>query len=161
MPVTVLFLVLAVAGIFGFLELPVTLSPDTSFPVAVITAVDPGASPDDLARSVTEPLEDEVSGIMGVHHVMSETAEGIATITVEFQIGTSPDAALEAVRAAVERPFKDWSVRVLPDVAGWTAFSSSWVKDSGSSNTEISGWAPRICSTKVVPLRGVPPKNAN
>jgi HAE1 family hydrophobic/amphiphilic exporter-1 len=102
MPVTVLFLVLAVAGIFGFLELPVTLSPDTSFPVAVITAVDPGASPDDLARSVTEPLEDEVSGIMGVHHVMSETAEGIATITVEFQIGTSPDAALEAVRAAVE-----------------------------------------------------------
>ncbi|HVE23111.1 MAG TPA: efflux RND transporter permease subunit [Acidocella sp.] len=102
MPVAVLFLVLALGGVLGFRALPVTLSPDTSFPVAVVTAVDPGADPADLAQSVTEPIEDAVAAIAGVHHVLSQTASGIATITVEFNIGVNPDAALAAVRAAVD-----------------------------------------------------------
>ena len=102
MPVAVLFLVLALGGVLGFRALPVTLSPDTSFPVAVVTAADPGADPADLAQSVTEPIEDAVAAIAGVHHVLSQTASGIATITVEFNIGVNPDAAIAAVRAAVD-----------------------------------------------------------
>jgi hydrophobic/amphiphilic exporter-1 (mainly G- bacteria), HAE1 family len=102
MPVAVLFLVLALGGLLGFRALPVTLSPDTSFPVAVVTAADPGADPADLAQSVTEPIEDAVAAIVGVHHVLSQTASGIATITVEFNIGVNPDAAIAAVRAAVD-----------------------------------------------------------
>lgn len=101
MPVSVLFLVLAVGGVFGFRALPVALSPDTSFPVAVVTAADPGADPAEISQSVTEPLEDAVTSIPGVHHVLSQTTSGLATVTVEFSIGDNPDAAIAAVRAAV------------------------------------------------------------
>lgn len=97
----VLFLMLALGGCFGFRALPVTLSPDTSFPVAVITAADPGAAPLDLQQSVTIPLEDQVAAIPGVNHILSKTASGLAIVTVEFRIGENPDAAIEAVRAAV------------------------------------------------------------
>ncbi len=101
MPVIVLFLVLAIGGVFGFRALPIALSPDTSFPVAVVAAVDPGASPLEISQSVTEPLEDAVTAIPGVHHVLSQTSSGLATVTVEFSIGDNPDAAIAAVRAAV------------------------------------------------------------
>jgi hydrophobic/amphiphilic exporter-1 (mainly G- bacteria), HAE1 family len=102
MPVAVLFLIMALGGVLGFRSLPVTLSPDTSFPVAVVTAIDPGVDPADLAQSVTEPIEDAVTSIAGVHHVLSESATGIATISVEFNIGVNPDAAIAAVRSAAD-----------------------------------------------------------
>jgi HAE1 family hydrophobic/amphiphilic exporter-1 len=101
-PVMVLFLMLAFGGCLGFRALPVTLSPDTSFPVAVVTATEPGAAPMDLEQAVAIPIEDQVAAISGVNHVLSETASGIATVTVEFRIGENPDAAIEAVRAAVD-----------------------------------------------------------
>lgn len=100
-PVMVLFLMLALGGWIGFRALPVTLSPDTSFPIAVITAADPGAAPADLQRTVTIPLENQVAAIPGVDHILSKTSAGVAIITVDFHIGQNPDAAIEAVRAAV------------------------------------------------------------
>ncbi len=101
MPVAVLFLVLAFGGVFGFFALPVTLSPDTSFPVAVITTVDPGVDPTNLTSAVTIPIENAVTPIASVHHVLSATTPGLATVTVEFNIGVDPNAAVAAVRAAL------------------------------------------------------------
>ncbi len=101
MPVAVLFLVLAFGGVLGFRALPVTLSPDTSFPVAIITAADPGVAPADLVSAVAVPIENAVRPIAGVHHVLSNTTQGLTTVTVEFNIGVDPNAAVAAVRAAV------------------------------------------------------------
>jgi HAE1 family hydrophobic/amphiphilic exporter-1 len=102
-PTIVLFVALALSGCYAFLKLPVNVSPDISFPVAVVTVADPGTPTSDLEQTVTRRLEDAVAGIANVHHIRSSIVDGTSTTTVEFRIGVDPDGAINDVRDAIAR----------------------------------------------------------
>ena len=57
---------LALAGILAFFLLPVSPMPNVDFPVIVVTASLPGASPETVATSVTTPLEQPLVVILPV-----------------------------------------------------------------------------------------------
>ena len=59
---TLLTLGVMLAGILGFVKLPVAPLPHVDFPTILVTASLPGASPDTVATSVTTPLERRLGG---------------------------------------------------------------------------------------------------
>src|SRR6185437_16811688 len=84
--------------IFGFAAyrfLPVSDLPNVDFPVIVVTASLPGASPETMASSVATPLEKQFSTIAGVEEMTSQSSLGSTSITLQFDLNRNIDAAAQ------------------------------------------------------------------
>ena len=96
--ILIIFVVLAALGIYTAVSLPIDLFPDIELPmVAIITNYDK-ASPEEVERSLTRPLESAVSGITGLSKTTSTSALGSSTLLLELEYGTNLDAAVNEVR---------------------------------------------------------------
>lgn len=100
-PVIVVFVVLAIAGLSAFARLPVNANPRVDFPVVTVTVVQPSASPAELETLVTRKIEGAVTGIPGVRHIQSSISDGVAVTTVEFRLEVDSNRATTDVRDAV------------------------------------------------------------
>jgi hydrophobe/amphiphile efflux-1 (HAE1) family protein len=100
-PVIVVFVVLAIAGLSAFLRLPVNANPRVDFPVVTVTVAQPSATPAELETLVTRKIEGAVTGIPGVRHIQSSISDGVAVTTVEFHLNVNSDRATTDVRDAV------------------------------------------------------------
>lgn len=98
---TLLFILLTVAGIGGFLVMKVQNFPDIDFPIITVTAALPGASPAQLENDVARKIEDSLANAQGLHHIKSTLTDGVATITAEFRVGKPVQEAMDDVRDAV------------------------------------------------------------
>jgi multidrug efflux pump len=93
---------LALAGMLAFFLLPVSPMPNVDFPVIVVTASLPGASPETVATSVTTPLERHLGTIAGVSEMTSSSAVGNARISLQFELSRDIDGAARDVEAAIQ-----------------------------------------------------------
>lgn len=87
--------------VMGFLslgKLGTDLYPPVDFPIMTVQVVYPGASPEDIERDVTKPIEDAVAGISGMDKLQSFTRDSVAVAILQFDLGTDLDAATNAVR---------------------------------------------------------------
>ncbi|MFV0302752.1 MAG: efflux RND transporter permease subunit, partial [Paracoccus sp. (in: a-proteobacteria)] len=100
-PPVALFLVLLIVGLVSFQRLPVTAMPNIDLPIVNVTVLQPGAAPSELIGQVIQPIEDSIASITGVRHVQSIANDGAATITVEFELETDSDRAVNDVKDAV------------------------------------------------------------
>jgi multidrug efflux pump len=98
---TLLTLGVMLAGILGFVKLPVAPLPHVDFPTILVTASLPGASPDTVATSVTTPLERRLGAIAGVSEITSTSTVGNARIVLQFDLSRSIDGAARDVQAAI------------------------------------------------------------
>ncbi|WP_063890490.1 efflux RND transporter permease subunit [Burkholderia ubonensis] len=103
LPTILLFALLCVGGALGFRALPVAELPSVDAPVIAIDASLPGATPSQLERDVTRPIEQGLTGIGAVKRVLSQVKDGRSHTTVQFALEADPRDALERVRAAVAR----------------------------------------------------------
>src|SRR5579863_8568476 len=103
LPPVMLFVVLFFMGIVAFSLLPVTLNPDISFPVVIVSIAQPGASPQDIETQVIQKVEGAVAGIGNIDNITSWAPEGQANISIQFNIGTPIDRAVADVRDAVSK----------------------------------------------------------
>ncbi|MHB1417337.1 MAG: efflux RND transporter permease subunit, partial [Chloroflexota bacterium] len=94
--------VLVVGGLF-YSRMGLDLFPDVSLPVAVVQTVYPGASPEEVERSVTKPIEDAVISINGVESVRSTSTDSLSLVIVEFNMDKDGKEAAEDVRNRVGR----------------------------------------------------------
>jgi HAE1 family hydrophobic/amphiphilic exporter-1 len=101
-PIVVLFIALLVAGAVGYTALPIKLYPDVSFPIVQIAVSLPGAAPSEIETQVTREVEAAVSNIAGVEHVSSTVSLGQSSTTVDFEVGSDPQKAIDEVRAAID-----------------------------------------------------------
>jgi HAE1 family hydrophobic/amphiphilic exporter-1 len=99
--ITMIMAALAVTGYVSYRKLGVELTPDISFPVVLITTAYPGASSQEVERTITEPIEEAVSTISGVENVRSTSSDGLSSVVVEFKMGTNVDIAAMDVRERV------------------------------------------------------------
>jgi hydrophobic/amphiphilic exporter-1 (mainly G- bacteria), HAE1 family len=91
------FIALAIFGFISFTQLGRSSSPPgTTFPVVVVSAFYPGASPQDMERMVIKPIEDQMAGIDNLDHITATAQEGTANVAVFFTIGKG-NIDLEAV----------------------------------------------------------------
>ncbi len=102
-PITILMLVLGVVllGFISFSKLPVDMFPDITFPSITIGTFYPGASPVDIEKTVTYPMEKAVSTVNGVKYVSSISRQGASLVTIFFNWGTNLDSAQSDVLQAV------------------------------------------------------------
>jgi HAE1 family hydrophobic/amphiphilic exporter-1 len=100
-PVTVLFVALALAGIASYFLLAVKQFPDLSFPIVNVTITQNGAAPGELETQVTRQVEDAVAGIAGVDHIQSTVILGASSTRIEFEIGEDEQRVTEDVRTRI------------------------------------------------------------
>jgi multidrug efflux pump len=98
---TLLTIAIALAGVLGFMRLPVSPLPQVDFPTISVSATLPGASPETVATSVAEPLERHLGQIADVSEMTSQSGIGQARITLQFDVSRDIDGAARDVQAAI------------------------------------------------------------
>jgi hydrophobe/amphiphile efflux-1 (HAE1) family protein len=102
-PSIILFVILTALGVMAFRGLPVERFPNIDFPLISVTVTQAGASPSELETQVSRRVEDAVSSVVGVKHMTSVLTDGASTTTIEFQLETNADRALNDVKDAITR----------------------------------------------------------
>jgi HAE1 family hydrophobic/amphiphilic exporter-1 len=162
---TMVMLAIVVLGLFSYQRLKVDQFPNIDFPVVVVTAEYPGASPEIVESEVTKKLEEGVNSIAGINALTSRSYEGQAVVVIEFQLHIDGRKAAEDVRekvAAIRPSFRTevkeprvlrfdpssraiWSLAVMPDAA----------KTKGMTSVELTNWADQVLKKRLENVRGV------
>src|SRR5580698_8912412 len=102
-PVATTLLVVAIilAGAAAYRLLPVSPLPQVDFPTISVSASLPGASPETMASSVATPLERQFGRIAAVTEMTSSSTLGSTSVTMQFSLDRSIDAAARDVQAAI------------------------------------------------------------
>ena len=98
---TLLTVAIALAGVGAFRVLPVSPLPQVDFPTVSVSASLPGASPEIMASSVATPLEREFGRIASVTEMTSQSTLGQTSVTLQFNLNRSIDAAARDVESAI------------------------------------------------------------
>ena len=166
---TMVMLAIVVLGAFSYQRLKVDQFPEIDFPVVVVAADYPGASPEIIESEVTKKLEEAVNSIAGINALTSRSLEGSALVIIEFQLHIDGRKAAEDVRekvAGVRPLLRDevkeprvlrfdpasrpvWSLAVFPDPAADAAASTP------RSAIELSNWAEQVLKKRLQNVRGV------
>ena len=164
---TMVMLAFVVLGVFSYQRLKVDQFPEIDFPVVVVTAEYPGASPEIVESEVTKKIEEAVNSIAGINALTSRSYEGSAVVIIEFQLHIDGRKAAEDVRekvAGVRPLLRDevkeprvlrfdpasravWSLAVLPE-AGAGA-------NAAPSAVALSSWAEQTLKKRLENVRGV------
>lgn len=105
---TVLSLFIVLSGLIALRVLPLSQYPNITPPSVRVSATYDGADAETIARTVAQPIEDQLSGIEGLlYFTTSIRSSGDMAIQCVFDVGTNPnDAMLEInnrVRTAERR----------------------------------------------------------
>ena len=99
---TLIFILAIVLGIFCTFQLPVDMFPDMDLPYMIVYTSYDGAAPEEVEQSVTKTLESSLSGVSGLKKLQSRSMGGISLVILEFNYGTSLDAAGRDVRDKID-----------------------------------------------------------
>lgn len=97
-----LTVVLILAGISSYINIPKESNPQIDIPIFIITTIYPGIAPGDMESLVTQPLERELQGINGIDEIRSTTIESVSIIVVEFDLAVSNLEASQQIRERVD-----------------------------------------------------------
>ena len=100
----VLSILMVIAGIAAFFQMPLSEYPAVTPPTVQVTASYPGANPKVIAETVAAPLEQAITGVEGMQYMSSQSAtDGRMVLTVTFAQGTNADMAQIQVQNRVSR----------------------------------------------------------
>ncbi|SFR78831.1 multidrug efflux RND transporter permease subunit [Sphingomonas jatrophae] len=100
----VLAIIVMLAGVGAIQALPIAQYPDVAPPQVSVRATYPGASAETIQNSVTQVIEQSLTGIDGlIYFSSSSSSRGTVTINVTFEKGTDPDIAQVQVQNQVQQ----------------------------------------------------------
>ncbi len=156
----VIAIIIMLAGALSITQLPITRYPTIAPPTVTINAVYPGASAQVVEESVTQIIEQNMTGLDGLIYMSANSdASGRATLTLTFESGTDPDIAQVQVQNKLQL-----ATALLPSIVQQQGISVSkagegflmvvgFVSEDGSMDrTDISDY---ISATIVDPLSRV------
>src|SRR3569623_2246678 len=88
-------------GLVAYPSLPIAPLPQVDFPTIQVSASLPGASPETMASSVSQPLERLFAQIPGVAQLTSTSSLGSTSVTIQFDLIRAIDGAANDVQAAI------------------------------------------------------------
>src|SRR5512132_1677213 len=98
---SLLMAAIALFGVISYRALPVSDLPTVDYPTITVFASLPGANPTTMASSVATPLERQFTTIAGLDSMTSQNAQGVTSITLQFNLSRNLDAAAQDVQAAI------------------------------------------------------------
>ena len=114
-PVTVslVFITVAILGVFALTKLSTNLFPDMGTNSIMVMTSYSGASAEDIETNITKTLENTLNGVSDLKHLSSSSKENVSVITLQFEYGIDIEEATNNVRDKL-----DMVKQVLPDGAG-------------------------------------------
>ena len=100
--ITMVFVALAVLGIYSYNHMGVDLLPKTDWPIVSVITVYPGAGPREVENDVTKPIEDALSSLNNVDNTRSYSLENVSVVTVQFSFSTDVNTAANDVQRNVD-----------------------------------------------------------
>ncbi|WP_227734379.1 multidrug efflux RND transporter permease AcrD, partial [Yersinia proxima] len=103
----VLAIILCLTGALAISTLPVEQYPNLAPPNVRISASYPGASAQTLENTVTQVIEQSMTGLDNLLYMSSQSSNsGSASITLTFQAGTNPNEAMQQVQNQLQSAIK-------------------------------------------------------
>ncbi|TBM27270.1 multidrug efflux RND transporter permease AcrD [Hafnia paralvei] len=95
----VIAIIISLTGLLAINTLPVEQYPNLAPPTVRISASYPGASAQTLENTVTQIIEQNMTGLDGLLYMSSQSSStGSASITLTFQAGINPNEAMQQVQ---------------------------------------------------------------
>ncbi|MBB5321020.1 efflux RND transporter permease subunit [Marinobacter oulmenensis] len=95
-------LVMLLGGVLALSRMNIQFFPTFALDVVSVRVVWSGASAEDVERAVTDPLEQRLRSVDGLKKMTSTSAQGVASISLEFHEGSDPIQAVDDVRQQVD-----------------------------------------------------------
>ena len=154
--------VMLIGGIYSFFKLP--KKEDSPFVIkqAVLVTQYPGATPQEVEKLVTEPIEREIQAMSDVFQIKSESYFGMSKISIELQPTLSPDympVKWDELRRKVANiqprlPSGVSSISVSDDFGDVFGIYYALTADEGYTYDDLRNWAQKI-KTELSPVPGV------
>lgn len=96
-------IIICLAGIYTYNNLPKENFPEVVFPQIYVATVYPGAAPTDIENLVTKEIEKEVKSISGVKKIKSNSVQDFSNVIIDFETDVPIEKAKQEVKDAVDR----------------------------------------------------------
>ncbi|MBY5814995.1 efflux RND transporter permease subunit [Rhizobium leguminosarum] len=159
-PAILLFVMLAVGGLWAFKQLAVQNFPDMDLPTITVTATLDGAAPTQLETEVARTIEDSFAALSYLDHITTTITDGTVSIKVSFKLEKDSEAALNEVRNAVDSVKGDLPAQMeTPTVTKVTMQSSALVtyaiRSTALNETELSWFVDNDLTKALLSVPGV------
>ncbi|HZG83547.1 efflux RND transporter permease subunit [Paenibacillus sp.] len=98
----IMTVIVSAAGLIAGLNMKQETLPNLEVPYLQVTAVYPGAAPEEIVERVTAPAEQRLRHLPGVLTVNSSSMENVSAITIEYDYGQDMERALAEAREALD-----------------------------------------------------------
>ncbi|MBN8192248.1 efflux RND transporter permease subunit [Bacillus sp. NTK074B] len=101
-------IIVIVAGLYSGFNMKLETLPNINTPIVSVTTVYPGATPEDVAAEVSEPIEKRLKNLDGVNVVSSTSYQNASAVQIEYKFSKDMDEAKTEVEEALsDLPFPD------------------------------------------------------
>lgn len=154
--------VMLIGGIYSFFELPKKEDSPFVIKTAALVTQYPGATPLEVEKLITEPIEREIQSMADVYQIKSESYFGLSKITIELQPTLDPanmPVKWDELRRKVSNvqprlPGGASAIMVSDDFGDVFGIYYALAADEGFSYKEMRDWAQKI-KTELTPINGV------
>jgi HAE1 family hydrophobic/amphiphilic exporter-1/multidrug efflux pump len=159
----VISIVLMGIGILSVLSLPVSQYPQIAPPTVTVNATYPGASAQTVANTVTQIIEQQLTGIDGMRYFSSNsTSSGTSTVTLTFETGTDPDIAQVQVQNKLSQatpllpdPVQRQGITVEKSSSGFLMVVALTSTDTDYDQTDLSDYLNSNVVDEISRIEGV------
>lgn len=154
--------IMLIGGIYSFFKLP--KKEDSPFVIkqAVLVTQYPGATPQEIEKLITEPIEREIQSMSDVFQIKSESYFGMSKISIELQPTLAPDympVKWDELRRKVANiqprlPSGASAINVSDDFGDVFGIYYALTADEGFTYDDMRDWAQKI-KTELTPIQGV------
>lgn len=111
-----LMLGLILFGAISFTKLGISEMPDADFPVVNVQITYEGAAPEVMEMDVVDLIEDAVMSVQGIKSLSSNSSQGSANITLEFDLERDIDFAVQEVQTKISQVQKNLPSGIDPPI---------------------------------------------
>ena len=159
----VIAILIMLAGILAIRTLPVAQYPDVAPPAIKISATYTGASAETLENSVTQVIEQQLTGLDNLLYFTStSSSDGSVSITVTFEQGTDPDTAQVQVQNKVQQAesrlpseVQQSGVTVEKSQSSFLLILAVYDKNNKATSSDISDWLVSNMQDPMARIEGV------
>ena len=154
--------IMLIGGIYSFFKLPKKEDSPFVLKQAVLVTQYPGATPQEVEKLITEPIEREIQSMSDVFQIKSESYFGMSKISIELQPTLAPDympVKWDELRRKVANiqprlPSGASAINVSDDFGDVFGIYYALTADEGFTYDDMRDWAQKI-KTELTPIQGV------
>ena len=90
-------ILILMAGIIALQRIPIRLTPNVEDTIISVTTTWEGASPEEVEQEIVDKQEDKLQGIANLITITSTSQQGVASLKLDFAVGTVKEYALREV----------------------------------------------------------------